>query len=99
MTEWPRPLALVMLAATALGLLWQAVGGTDWQAELLGPLGLLVGCLLALFGFHREWWVSGGQYRRELKRAERLEQMLYAALNVSEKVAHVAEQGSSAGTP
>ncbi len=96
MTEWPRPLALLMLLAAGAGLLIQAAPGPATWLDLVSAGGVPGILVLGLWGFYKEWLVSGAQYRRERDRADRLERMLYAALNVSEKVAHVVEQ--SAGT-
>ena len=40
---------------------------TEIPAILLGPLGLLVGALLVIYGGLAEWWVSGAAYRRLLE--------------------------------
>lgn len=86
-----------MLTITGLGMLIQVAPGPSTWLDLVSAGGVPGVLVLGLWGFYKEWLVSGSQYRRERERADRLERMLYAALNVSEKVAHVAEQ--SAGTP
>ena len=36
-----------------------------WIAQLLGPLGLVVGCVYALYQFSTEGWVSGKTMSRQ----------------------------------
>ena len=57
---------------------------TEIPAQLLGPLGLLVGLLLVVWTGVKEIWVPGAAYRRLLReredcavRAERLAEIAY----------------------
>lgn len=62
----------------------------DWwdTAQRVGlPLTM---ALFAVVGVIRRWWVPGWLYDSERRRADRLEDNLYRALGVSEKLADAA---------
>ena len=62
----------------------------------LGPLvrdgGAVAVLGIALVGAFREWWVPGWLYRKEVRRADRAEQIALKALGASEAVIEVIRQ-------
>lgn len=42
----------------------------DALTQLLGPFGLLVGCLGLIVALQKEWLVPGGAFRRQIRETE-----------------------------
>ena len=59
---------------------------------LLGPLGLVVGCLVVIWGFLTERVVSGVAYRRLLEQNEALLRRVDRALSVTGRAVDVADK-------
>lgn len=61
-------------------------------AQLLGPLGLVAGCILALWAFATERVVSGTAHRRVLNQNEALLRLLGRATTVSGRAVEHADK-------
>lgn len=71
----------------------------DLLAQILGPLGLVVGCLYAIYQFSTEGWVSGktmaalrDQNKELLRQNEALQRRLDRAVTVSSRAVEHAEK-------
>lgn len=68
----------------------------DLVAQLLGPLGLVAGCLLAIWAFVTERVVSGRAHRRQIEINEALLGRLEGLASVTRRAVQHAETSSRA---
>ena len=64
----------------------------EWLDALLGPFGLLVALLWALFGVIRGWWVPGSYYRIMKKDRDEWKDIAIKGLSVGERAVTLIER-------
>jgi hypothetical protein len=61
------------------------------SVEALSKIGLVGALLVFVIGLRFEWWFMGGEVKRIIARSEKMEAMLFQALNIGERSTRVAE--------